>query len=126
VNLRILIVDDDDALRVLYEKELARAGYDVVTVDSAQAAVETASEQSFALVILDIEMPDLSGIDMLSQLRQIEPDTPVILNTAYSTYKQDFQSWLADAYVMKSSDLEPLKRKIKELIDRRENRRQQR
>lgn len=126
MNLRILIVDDDDALRVLYEKELARAGYDVVTVDSAQAAVETASEQSFALVILDIEMPDLSGIDMLSQLRQIEPDTPVILNTAYSTYKQDFQSWLADAYVMKSSDLEPLKRKIKELIDRRENRRQQR
>jgi len=123
VNPRILVVDDDDALRVLYQKELARAGYDVVTVDSGPAALEATSQQPFALVILDIEMPDLSGIDILAQLRRVEPETPIILNTAYSFYKQDFQSWLADAYVMKSSDLEPLKGKIKELIYHRANRR---
>jgi DNA-binding response OmpR family regulator len=125
VNPRLLVVDDDDALRVLYAEELTRAGYEVVAVESGEAAVAAAAEQPFALVILDIEMPDLSGIEVLSQLRRAEPNTPVILNTAYSTYKQDFQSWLADAYVMKSSDLEPLKRKINEMIDHRANRRQQ-
>jgi CheY-like chemotaxis protein len=118
VNPRILVVDDDDGLRVLYQMELVQAGYEVVAVESGQAALASVSEQPFALIILDIEMPDMSGIEALSQLRRATPETPVILNTAYSTYKQDFQSWLADAYVMKSSDLEPLKKKIKELIER--------
>ena len=47
---------------------------------------------------------------------RINKDLPIILNSAYSTYKSDFQSWLADAYVVKSSNLEELKRKVKELV----------
>jgi DNA-binding response OmpR family regulator len=67
-------------------------------------------------VILDIGLEDSSGLDLLNQLRQGYRDCAVILNTAYSTYKSDFQSWLADAYIMKSSDLTQLKAKVKDLL----------
>lgn len=113
---RILVVDDDDGIRALYLTELTRAGYDVAAAESGGAAVALASKEKFAIIILDIEMPDMSGIEALSHLRRVSPSTPVILNTAYSNYKLDFQSWLADAYVLKSSDLEPLKENIRELI----------
>lgn len=114
---RILVVDDDDSIRTLYLMELARAGYDVVEAESGSKAVALVSEEKFDVIILDIEMPDMSGIEALSHLRRVTPNTPVILNTAYSVYKLDFQSWLADAYVLKSSDLEPLINKIRKLID---------
>lgn len=114
---RILVVDDDDGIRALYLTELSRAGYDVAAADSGSAAVTLASKEQFAIIIMDIEMPDMSGIEALSHLRRICPETPVILNTAYSSYKLDFQSWLADAYVLKSSNLEPLKENIRKLID---------
>ena len=113
---RILVVDDDDGIRALYLMELTQAGYDVIGADSGRKAVELVSEKNFDVIILDIEMPDMSGIEALSHLRRVTPNTPVILNTAYSVYKMDFQSWLADAYVLKSSDMEPLKNKIRKLI----------
>lgn len=117
MKARILVVDDDDGIRALYLTELARAGYEVAAAESGRAAVALASKEKFAVIIMDIEMPDMSGIEALSHLRRVSPNTPVILNTAYSTYKLDFQSWLADAYVLKSSDLEPLKENIRKLID---------
>ena len=113
---RILVVDDDDGIRALYLMELTQAGYDVVGAESGSKAVELVSKENFDVIILDIEMPDMSGIEALSHLRRVTPNTPVILNTAYSVYKMDFQSWLADAYVLKSSDMEPLKNKIRKLI----------
>lgn len=114
---RILVVDDDDGIRSLYLTELTQAGYEVAAAESGRAAVALVSKEKFAVIILDIEMPDMSGLEALSHLRRVSPNTPVILNTAYSNYKLDFQSWLADAYVLKSSDLEPLKESIRKLID---------
>ncbi len=117
---RVLIVDDDEGVRALYQTELSQAGYEVQAVDSGAAAVSIVENEKFDVIVLDIEMPDMSGIEALSHLRRICPETPVILNTAYNTYKQDFQSWLADAYLMKSSDLEPLKEQIRKLVNRGE------
>jgi DNA-binding response OmpR family regulator len=116
VKSRILVVDDDDGIRALYRMELTQVGYDIVVADSGGAAVAQAEKEKFAIIVLDIEMPDMSGIETLSHLRRVSPETPVILNTAYSNYKLDFGSWLADAYVLKSSDLGPLKEQIRKLI----------
>ncbi len=113
---RILVVDDDDGIRALYRMELTQAGYDIVVADSGSTAIAQAEKERFAIIVLDIEMPDMSGIETLSHLRRVSPETPVILNTAYSNYKLDFGSWLADAYVLKSSDLDPLKEQIRKLI----------
>ena len=115
MNPRVLVVDDDDGIRLLYQRELSQAGYPVVGAATGSEAIEKFSRQSFGLVVLDVEIPDMSGLEILNKLKEIAPETPIILNTAYSTYKQDFQSWLADAYMVKSSDLEPLKQKIREL-----------
>jgi DNA-binding response OmpR family regulator len=115
---RILVVDDDDRIRLLYQKELSQSGYRVETAASGREAIEKTGAGSFDLAVLDIEMPDLSGLEVLSRMREQAPHMAVILNSAYSTYKSDFQSWLADAYIVKSSDMDPLKAKIKELLER--------
>jgi len=61
-------------------------------------------------------MPGKNGIDLITQIMAMRKDIPIIINTAYQSYKHDFMTWAADAYVVKSSSLAELKAKIKELI----------
>lgn len=112
----ILVVDDEDHILKLYEKELSDEGYQVRTTRGGEEALRIAQEESPNLVILDIKLQNQNGLEILGGLRKLNRDTPIILNSAYSTYKSDFQSWLADAYLVKSSNLDELKRKIKELV----------
>lgn len=113
---RILVVDDEKMIRLLYRKELSLDGYMVDTACSGAEAIRKVSQGDFAVVVLDIELPDLSGLEVLHELRETAPETRIILNSAYTTYKSDFQSWLADDYIVKSSDLEALKQKIRQLV----------
>jgi DNA-binding response OmpR family regulator len=115
MNSRLLIVDDDENIRLLYRSELSQSGYQVDTVGSAGDAIKCVSKNSYHAVVLDIEMPDMDGLAAMTRIREIAPELPVIINSAYSVYKADFQSWMADAYVVKSSDLSLLKKKIKEI-----------
>jgi DNA-binding response OmpR family regulator len=112
----ILVVDDEDHILKLYHKELSEEGYRVSTATCAEEALSVAERESPALVILDIKLQDENGLDVLGELRKLSKKTPIILNSAYSTYKSDFQSWLADAYLVKSPNLDELKEKIKELV----------
>ena len=113
---RILIIDDEESLRLLYASELTRDGYQVESAANGDEALEMFSEGKYDLAIVDIEMPGLNGLELLGRLREIDPSTSLVLNSAFSTYKADFKSWVADGYIVKSSDLEPLKNKIKELL----------
>ncbi len=112
----ILVVDDEVNLCRLYEKELEEAGYRVVVANDGRKAVQLVEQEGIDLVVLDIRMEGQDGIETLRQLMQQRRDLPVILNTAYSSYQMDFNTWLADAYVIKSSDLTELKNKIQELL----------
>ena len=69
------------------------------------------------LVILDIQMPGLNGIEVLRQMKMINASIPVILNSAYHDYKQDLGAWASDDYVVKSSDLTDLKAAVKRLLE---------
>jgi DNA-binding response OmpR family regulator len=113
---RLLIVDDEDHIRKLYKDYLSREGYEVVTAASAEEALKIAAEIGLDLVVLDIELEETTGLEVLKKIKEQYPALPVILNSAYSTYKSDFHTWVADAYVVKSSDIVPLKEKIKELV----------
>ena len=113
---KLLIVDDETYIRMLYKKEFEGDGYEVFVAPGAKEALEIMTAQRPDLVILDIELGDQSGLTLLNRLRQEFRDCAVVLNSAYSTYKSDFQSWLADAYIMKSSDLKPLKNKVRSLL----------
>ena len=94
---KLLVVDDEKNIRRLYETELTRDGYDVTTAESAEEALEALEKSEPDLVVLDIRLEGMDGIDCLRSIMETRRDLPVILNSAYSTYKQDFASWMADA-----------------------------
>lgn len=112
----ILVVDDEEHILKLYEKELSEEGYQVRTANRGEQALRMAEEKSPDVVILDIKLQNQNGLEILGDLRGPNKNTAIILNSAYSTYKSDFQSWLADAYLVKSPNLDELKKKIKELV----------
>jgi DNA-binding response OmpR family regulator len=114
---RILVVDDEQHILKLYQKELSEEGYAVRTTANGEEALRMAQEESPDVVILDIKLKDQNGLEVLGGLRKISREVPIILNSAYSTYKSDFQSWLADAYLVKSPNLDKLKEKIRALLD---------
>lgn len=115
----ILVVDDDENQRLLYRQELERVGYEVKTAATGPEAVEQVSQGGIDLVVLDIVMPGMDGVEVLGRLLDLDRQLPVILNTAYSSYKEDFMTWAAEAYVTKSGDLSELRDKIREALEKR-------
>lgn len=112
----ILVVDDEEQIRLLLQEELVEEGYKVITADNAKDALKIVEQEALDLVVLDIRMPGMTGVEALPRILGLKENLPVILNTAYSQYQQDFMAWAANAYVVKSADLSELKTKIKELI----------
>ncbi len=109
---KILIVDDEEHIRYLYSEELTDAGYEVITAESGYRLLERIEEEKPDLVVLDIKMVDYNGLDLLQDIRNRFYNMPVVLCTAYDTFKEDMKSIAADFYVIKSFDLTELKNKI--------------
>ncbi len=109
---KILIVDDEEHIRYLYSEELSEAGYEVITAESGHMLLEKIEEEKPDLVVLDIKMVDYNGLDLLQDIRNKFYSMPVVLCTAYDTFKEDMKSIAADFYVIKSFDLTELKKKI--------------
>ena len=112
----ILLVEDDKNQRLLYEQELRHEGYEVVAASNGKEALEEVQEKLPDIVIMDINMPKMDGIEAMGRILGKNKEIPVIINTAYSNYKDSFMSWAADAYIVKTSDLSELKEKIKEVL----------
>src|SRR6056297_329354 len=109
----LLIVDDEKSIRELYKEEFSDEGYDVILASSGNEAVDIIKEKKVDLVILDIRMPGKDGIIALEEMLRERKNLPVIINSAYPQYKDNFLTWLAEDYVIKSSDLSELKDKVK-------------
>jgi len=73
------------------------------------------------VIVMDIRMPGMDGIEAMSRILEEKNDLPVIINTAYTSYKDNFLSWSADAYVTKSADLSELKGTIRNIIEQQEH-----
>lgn len=114
---KILLVDDDESIQLLYQEEFTEEGYQVVSALNGDEALEIFSKESPDLIILDIQMPGLNGIEVLRQIKMLKADTLVILSSAYHEYKQDLGSWASDDYVVKSSDMTDLKAAVKRLLE---------
>ncbi len=112
----VLVVEDDHNQRSLYEEELNDEGYRVLTAPDGREALKIVQDEKPDLVVLDVNMPVMDGLDTLSQMLEHDNKMPVIINTAYASYKESFTSWSADAYIVKSSDLTELKQTVKRLL----------
>ncbi|MCX7642185.1 MAG: response regulator [Armatimonadetes bacterium] len=115
---RILVVEDDDRQRQLYCEELASAGYATLEARSAGEAEELLRREQIDLIVLDINMPGVSGLELLPRIHELRPGLPVIIHTAYGSYRDDFISWLADLFIVKSPDAEGLIEAVEDLLNR--------
>jgi two-component system, response regulator, stage 0 sporulation protein F len=114
--IRILLVDDEEHIRLLFKEELEEEGYTIDVASNGFDALEKLKGQRFDLVVLDIKMPGMDGIQTLNEIKKINKEQHVILCSAYGEFKQDFSSWVSDAYVVKSADTRELKDTIKNIL----------
>ena len=112
---KILVVDDEENIRLLYKEELTEEGYDVIVAEDGFKAIDIVKTTDVDIVVLDIKMPKIDGIETLRLLKEVKRDLPVILCSAYGEFKQDFCTWASDAYIVKSADLTELKSVIKNI-----------
>ncbi|AGF78855.1 CheY-like receiver, AAA-type ATPase and DNA-binding domain-containing response regulator [Desulfocapsa sulfexigens DSM 10523] len=110
---KILLVDDEEGIQMLYREELEDEGYEVISAYTGEEGIQKFKEESPDLVILDIQMPGMNGIETLRQMKMENPKLPVILSSAYNEYKQDLGAWASDEYVVKSSNINDLKEAVR-------------
>ncbi len=94
----ILIVDDDRSILNLISASLNKAGYEVVTAENGRTALQLTSRRSFDLVFLDVAMPGLSGLDILTLMKAGRPDTPVIMLTGITEDVVRDEALVRDAF----------------------------
>jgi DNA-binding NtrC family response regulator len=123
---RILVVEDDDKQRQLYCEELIAAGYETLEARNASEAEELLNREQIDLIILDINMPGVSGLELLPRIHELHPGMPVIIHTAYGSYRDDFISWLADMFIVKSPDAGNLIEAVEDLLSRQQEKKFQR
>jgi two-component system, NtrC family, response regulator len=125
----ILIVDDEKNYRVVLEALLAPEGYEVLTAGSGREALKLVREADVDLIITDMKMPGMSGMELMEEAKRIEPDLPVIMMTAYGTIEMAVEAMKKQAfdYITKPFQNEELKLTIKKALENyrliRENRR---
>ena len=111
----ILVVDDEEHIRLLFKEELEDEGYAVELASNGVEALEKLKRSNYDVIVLDIKMPGMDGIQTLGEIKKINKDQPVVLCSAYGEFKQDFASWVSDGYVVKSADTRELKEMIKRI-----------
>lgn len=109
---KILCLDEDLQTLRLYQQELSKEGYTVILARKREEAMVKFSEEKPDLMIMDIRMPGKDGLETLNGILNQNPKFPVILNTAYPECMLNFNTWGAQACLMKSPDLKELKETI--------------
>ncbi len=116
---RILVVDDEPNLRLVYKEVLSDEGYQVLEAESLKETFEILDREPVDLVVLDIKLRSESGLDVLQRITKEFSNVPVVLCSAYVSFQNDYTSWLADSYIVKSSDPQELLKEIKRVLGKR-------
>ena len=118
----VLAVDDDPLVRDMVAALLEEAGYDATVVDSAVDALERVEDRDFDVVLTDLQMPEMDGLALLAKLRQLRPDTPVVLMTAFGRIETAVEAMRAGAldYVTKPFQSDALLVALERAFERRQ------
>ena len=113
---KILLVEDEKNLRTLYQERLSEEGYEIVPAGNGEEALRKLKKAKPDLVLMDIVMPGLDGIQLLSMIRANDRAIPVIFHSAHLNFQLEPKIQAANCFVRKTSDLKELKEKIQELL----------
>lgn len=117
---KILLVEDDSHLQFLIKEELSDEGYHVTVASNGKEALsmlfDDEEREEPDLIILDIRMPKMDGLDTMGYILKSKLDKPVVIHSAYASYKDNPIARTADAYVLKSHNFTRLKETISELL----------
>src|SRR5688572_22004067 len=118
---RILVIDDDDSVRLLLEKRLSNEGYDVRTANCGRAALALLETSVFDAALLDIQLPDMTGIEILEEMRRRDPEIAAVMMTGHPQLESAIQALRLGAYdyLSKPLDWEPLLHLIARIVERR-------
>ena len=110
-EVKILIVDDDPSIRNMLTIVLKKSGYGVVSTDSGKSTLDRLKKETFELIISDIKMADINGIELLKKIKSINPEIPVIMITAFASANDAVEAMKlgAEDYVTKPFNLDELK-----------------
>jgi DNA-binding response OmpR family regulator len=117
---RILVVDDDTDTRLFLSDLLASRGYEVTAVAGTQEAFDELSKEQHALIVTDLKMPGLSGMELLHRIRSLRPEIPVLFYTAYAnwpTFAKALRAGAVDMLQKPATETEIL-RAIQDALDR--------
>jgi DNA-binding NtrC family response regulator len=116
---KILIVDDQECVRQLLTEELTSEGYQVTSADDVESAKKRVSFFEPDLVLLDLHLEGPQGFKLLEDIKGQYPELPFIIFSAYDSFGDDSRLSQADGYILKSFDLDPLKQKIADVLNRK-------
>jgi two-component system, NtrC family, response regulator PilR len=120
---KILVVDDERSMRELLELVLKRSGYAVHTAENGTSALEQVRQNVYDLMISDVKMPDINGIDLLQMVKEISPETQVIMITAFATVDTARRAWKfgAEDLLIKDAgfDVEELKIQVAKVLEKK-------
>jgi two-component system response regulator HydG len=119
VKERILVVDDEPSHRTMLNAVLTREGYAVSEADDGTSAIKAVEAEPFDLILMDVRMTDMDGIQALEEIRKISPSVPVIMMTAYASVKTAVEALKAGAhdYLTKPLDIDELKILIRKALE---------
>ncbi len=118
---RVLVVEDEHNIRMAFTETLYREGYVVYSAETGKKALECIRNYRLDLVVLDIKMPDINGIEILKRIRNEDKNLPVIISSAYRGFKQDPEIALGNvsSFMIKPIDLNELTQKVKKALEKR-------
>lgn len=122
---RILIVDDDENIRTMLSMILEDENYIVESVDTAQKAIEKTDKKFYNVALIDVRLPDMEGIELLTRMKPTTPRTRKIIITGYPTLHNAIEAVNrgADAYIMKPFNMEKVLKTIKEQLKKQDEER---
>jgi DNA-binding response OmpR family regulator len=120
---QVLVVDDEGAIRYSVSKTLQRIGYEVEEADSGEKALEVIANREYDVILTDIRMPGISGVDLLKRIKDISPDAIVILMTGYASLGTAVESLRLGAhdYLIKPSSSQDIRQSVARGVERSRN-----
>ena len=118
-NYRILVVDDELLIRDLLYDFFVSQGWDIVVADGGQKAIDYLKNQKFDVVLTDLKMPDIDGMDLTGRIRSLYNDLPVIIMTGYPSLDSAVEAlqFKVDDYIVKPFNVNQLFKTVKKVAD---------